>query len=161
MRGPSLGQPTTLVRFAPRHRPDKTGLVRAALQRIESQDLAQVAGDPDLAPEDRLRDVLRRVAAPEYLTTDYLSLRLQLWSLAQAHPDFAKLNASAPQRYRDRLADLITAARPDLDADECARRAAGRRRAERPLAHRPARPRRRVRPARAQTVRAERARRLT
>lgn len=103
---------------------DKTGLVRAALLRIEEQDIQLVRGDPGLSPEDRLRGVLRRVVAPELLTTEYLSLRLQLWSLAAAHPDFAEINTSAQQRYRAGLADLIAEARPDLDTEECARRAA-------------------------------------
>lgn len=103
---------------------DKTGLVRSALLRIEEQDIQLVRGDPGLSPEDRLRAVLRRVVAPELLTTEYLSLRLQLWSLAAAHPDFAEINTSAQQRYRAGLADLIAEARPDLDTEECARRAA-------------------------------------
>ena len=64
---------------------DKTSLIAAALRRIEAQDLLIVEPDPTLEPEEQLRRALRRVAAPEFLTTDYLSLRLQLWSLAQAH----------------------------------------------------------------------------
>lgn len=103
---------------------DKTGLIRAALLRIESQDLELVAGNSDLEPEQRLRDVLQRVVAKEFLTTDYLSLRLQLWSLAQAHEDFAEINTNAQQRYRSSLADLIKAARPELHRRECAKRAA-------------------------------------
>ncbi|HWS35441.1 MAG TPA: TetR/AcrR family transcriptional regulator [Actinoplanes sp.] len=103
---------------------DKVGLIRAALERIEAQDLALVTADPDLPPEERLRAALRRVAAPEYLTPAYLSLRLQLWALASAHPDYAEINTRAQFRYRAELAVLIRAARPTLPIAEANRRAA-------------------------------------
>ncbi len=103
---------------------DKTGLIRAALLRIEEQDIELVRGDPTKSPKARLRGVLRRVVAPELLTTDYLSLRLQLWSLAQAHEDFAEINTAAQERYRAGLADLIKAASPSLSTRECTKRAA-------------------------------------
>ncbi|MFJ9898394.1 TetR/AcrR family transcriptional regulator [Streptomyces sp. NPDC091280] len=102
---------------------DKTKLICAALRRIEEQDVALVAFDPDLSAEPQLRAALRRIVAPEFLTTQYLSLRLQLWSLAQAHEDFAAINTTAQQRYRAGLAVLIQATRPDLDREECDRRA--------------------------------------
>jgi AcrR family transcriptional regulator len=103
---------------------DKTSLISAALRRIGEQDLTLVDPDPMLAPADRLRAALRRVADPEFLTTEYLALRLQLWSLAQAHPDYEQINTEAQARYRDRLALLIRAARPDLARADCVRRAA-------------------------------------
>ena len=103
---------------------DKVSLIRAALHRIEEQDVALVEPDPTLPPEQRLRAALRRVADPEFLTTEYLSLRLQLWALAQAHEDFAQINIAAQQRYRAGLAALISAARPGLSASECDTRAA-------------------------------------
>lgn len=103
---------------------DKTSLIRAALHRIEEQDIAIVEADLALEPEDRLRAALKRVADPEFLTTEYLSLRLQLWSLAQAHEDFEQINTEAQKRYRAGLAALIRAARPELSRSECNRRAA-------------------------------------
>jgi TetR/AcrR family transcriptional regulator, cholesterol catabolism regulator len=103
---------------------DKVSLIAAALRRIEEQDVAIVSPDESLEPEERLRVALRRVAAPELLTTEYLSLRLQLWALAQAHEEFARINATAQKRYRDGLADLIRAARPDVSKRDCAKRAA-------------------------------------
>jgi AcrR family transcriptional regulator len=106
------------------HYEDKVSLIRAALQRVEEQDVAMVRPDPSLAAEERLRVALRRVAAPEYLTTGYLSLRLQLWALAQAHEDYAEINTRAQKRYREGLAELIRAARPDLSRAESRRRAA-------------------------------------
>ncbi len=103
---------------------DKVGLIRAALHCIEEQDLQLVAPDATLAPVPRLKAALRRILAPELMTTEYLSLRLQLWSLAQAHEDFAQINIQAQQRYRAGLADLIKAACPALPRRECVRRAA-------------------------------------
>ncbi|WP_394621359.1 TetR/AcrR family transcriptional regulator [Lentzea sp. JNUCC 0626] len=106
------------------HYADKTGLIAAALRRIEEQDIALVEPDPDLPAGERLRIALRRVADPEFLTTEYLSLRLQLWSLAQAAEEFERINTEAQGRYRSGLARLIRAARPDLSRYECAKRAA-------------------------------------
>jgi TetR/AcrR family transcriptional regulator, cholesterol catabolism regulator len=104
---------------------DKTDLIGAALRRIEEQDVALVSPAAGAASaEATLRTALRRVAKPEFLTTEYLSLRLQLWSLAQAHEDFARINTEAQARYRAGLAALIQTARPDLGRPECARRAA-------------------------------------
>ena len=102
---------------------DKTTLIGAALRRIEEQDVAMVEPDPARSPESNLRAALRRVANAEFLTTEYLSLRLQLWALAQAHPDFEKINTAAQKRYRKSLATLICAARPELSRAEANRRA--------------------------------------
>lgn len=102
---------------------DKTGLIQAALHRVEAQDVALVESEPDADPGERLRSALARVAAPEFLTTEYLSLRLQLWSLAQADPSFADINTAAQERYRAGLARLIHDARPELTRRECTRRA--------------------------------------
>ncbi len=106
------------------HYSDKHSLIAAALHRINEQDVAMVDADLSLPPEEQLRAVLRRVAEPAYLTTEYLSLRLQLWALAQAHPDFARINATAQKRYRQGIARLIRAARPAMAAREAGRRAA-------------------------------------
>lgn len=103
---------------------DKLSLIRAALHRIDQHDLMLVAPDPELPPEEQLRKALRRVAGPEFLTTQYLSLRLHLWALAQAHEDFALINAAAFDRYLDGLATLIGNAKPGLSSKECRERAA-------------------------------------
>lgn len=103
---------------------DKVGLIVAALRRIEEQDVALVMPDPALSPQARLRAALQRVADKEFLTTAYLSRRLQLWSLATADEQFERINAEAQASYRNGLAELIRTARPDLPKSECARRAA-------------------------------------
>ncbi len=106
------------------HYDDKTSLIAAALGHIEAQDMSIVESDPALAPEERVRAAMRRIAAPEFLTTSYLSLRLQLWALAQVDETFAEINIEAQRRYRAGLAALIGAARSDLTRAECNRRAA-------------------------------------
>lgn len=103
---------------------DKHGLICAALRHVEDQDMALVEPDASRSPEEQLREALGRIADPDFLTTEYLSLRLQLWSLAQIHEDFSRINTSAQSRYRAQLARLIQAAVPHLSADECAQRAA-------------------------------------
>lgn len=103
---------------------DKVSLIASALRHVEEQDVALVAPDPSMPPEVRLRAALKRIVAPEFLTTEYLSLRLQLWALAQAHEDYARINAAAQKRYRAGLTALIRAARPEVSSRECAKRAA-------------------------------------
>lgn len=102
---------------------DKSSLIRAALHRMDEHDLMLVAPDPASPPDEQLRKALRRVAAAELLTTRYLSLRLHLWALAQAHEDFALINAAAFERYLDGLAALIGNAKPELSRTECRQRA--------------------------------------
>jgi AcrR family transcriptional regulator len=103
---------------------DKNGLIAAALRQVEEQDIAIVEPDFMLPPEERLRVALHRVADPEFLTTEYLSLRLQLWALSQADERFAHINAKGQKRYRAALAALIRSARPALTRAECNKRAA-------------------------------------
>lgn len=103
---------------------DKTTLIAATLRQVEEQDLDIVRPDPGLPPEERLLVALRRVSDPEFLTSEYLALRLQLWALAQANPEYAMINSSALGSYRSGLAALIGAARPDLPRSEVERRAA-------------------------------------
>lgn len=102
---------------------DKVSLIGAALRRVEEHDVAMVEPDPTRTAEENLRDALQRVANAEFLTTEYLSLRLQLWSLAQANPEFEEINTVAQKRYRKGLGALIRAARPDLSRAEANKRA--------------------------------------
>jgi len=102
---------------------DKTSLIAASLRHVEEQDLGIVEPDLALPPDRRLLSALHRVADPELLTTEHLSLRLQLWSLARVNDEFAEINSAAQKRYRSGLAALIREARPDLTRQECDRRA--------------------------------------
>mgnify|MGYP001818700750 CR=1 FL=1 len=106
------------------HFEGKTALICAALERIGQKDLELVAAADGMAPVDALRDALRRAVDPSFLVPAYLSLRLQLWSLAGVDETFAEINRRAQRRYLDGLASLIAAARPDLGRAEVERRAA-------------------------------------
>ena len=101
----------------------KAGMVESALHRIGEQDVELLTPRPGTDPETVVRQALRRVASPQFLTTEYVTLRLQLWALAGVDPSFAKVNSAAHDRYRDALAGLIRAARPGLTHSEVSRRA--------------------------------------
>lgn len=105
------------------HFEDKRSLIAAALERIGDQDAQLVAPAPGSDAAEAVRLALRRVVASDVLHVEYLSQRLQLWSLAPTDDLYAAINRRAQRRYRDGLADLIGAARPDLDVAEVARRA--------------------------------------
>ncbi|MEO8107052.1 MAG: TetR family transcriptional regulator [Actinomycetes bacterium] len=103
---------------------DKTALIAAALRRLGEQDAELVEPVLGCDAREQLVRSLRRVAADEFLSGDYLALRLQLWALVPVDPVYASINRDAQERYRDGLAALIAVANPVLDASEVARRAA-------------------------------------
>jgi len=106
------------------HFENKTELIAAALRQIGAKDLELVAAAPSDDPAHALRESLHQALAPAFLTPSYLSLRLQLWSLAGVDSTFAEINQTAQLRYLDGLRRLLAAARPDLTDDEVAERAA-------------------------------------
>ena len=112
------------VGLANYHFENKTSLICAALRRVGDQDMELVTPPPDEEAADQLRHCLRRALDPTFLAPNYLSLRLQLWSLAGVDPQFAKINQAAQRRYLQRLVDLIEAARPGLNRADVERRAA-------------------------------------
>lgn len=116
------------VGLANYHFDNKTALVGAALRRIGEHDLELITptdGDEYVqSHRDRLERCLRRTLDPEFLDPAYLSLRLQLWSLAGVDPAFAAINRNAQRRYLDGLTKLLQAARPDLGPADVEARAA-------------------------------------
>ena len=105
------------------HFDGKESLISAALQRIGDQDAELVSPGSDLTAEEQVLHALRRVAEDEFLMSEYLGLRLQLWSLAAVDPEFGRINQASQIRYRDGLGQLIAAARPELEPYEIERRA--------------------------------------
>lgn len=112
------------VGLANYHFDDKTTLICAALERIGAHDAELVAPVEGVEAGKRLRQSLGRAVDPDFLTADYLRLRLQLWSLAGVDDVYGEINRTAQRRYLDGLADLVAAARPDCDRAEVERRAA-------------------------------------
>lgn len=111
------------VGLAHYHYDGKTALISAALRRVGEQDMELVTPVDGLTADTQLRTSLRRAVDPTFLTPEYLSLRLQLWSLAGVDPIYAEINQAAQRRYLDGLAALLAAVRSDLDSAEIARRA--------------------------------------
>jgi AcrR family transcriptional regulator len=105
------------------HFEDKKSLISAALQRIGDQDAELVTPAAGVTAEEQMCRALRRVAEDEFLRSEYLGLRLQLWSLAAVEPEYGRINQASQIRYRDGLGALIAAARPELDPNEVQRRA--------------------------------------
>lgn len=112
------------VGLANYHFSNKTALVCSALRRVGERDIQLVTPPAGIDGPDALRHCLGQAFAPQYLAPAYLSLRLQLWSLAGVDPQFAEINQDAQRRYLDGLANLISGARPDLGRSEVASRAA-------------------------------------
>lgn len=112
------------VGLANYHFDNKTAMICAALRRIGTRDMELVTPPDDMDADEQLRHCLRLALDPSFLSADYLSLRLQLWSLAGVDPEYAEINQSAQQRYLAGLADLIEAARLDLGRTEIEARAA-------------------------------------
>ena len=112
------------VGLANYHFDNKTELLCAALRQIGAKDMDLVTPEPGGTAAEQLRTSLRRALDPAFLTEGYLSLRLQLWSLAGVDQRFAEINRTAQQAYLDGLTRLLAAARPDLDQAAIARRAA-------------------------------------
>jgi AcrR family transcriptional regulator len=102
---------------------DKSSLIIAALRRVGDEDARLLDPAEGLDPDEQLRYALRRALNDDLLRSDYLGLRLQLWSLAAIEPEFAAINRVAQTHYLDRLGELVAAARPHLTVEEVARRA--------------------------------------
>lgn len=102
------------------HFDDKRSLIEAAFQlsteRLLDATLESLAGIDD--PDDRVRAFVRGAFHGEFLESTYLALRIALWAIARTDPDLAAVEQRFYDRYADRLAELIGAARPNLSAAE-------------------------------------------
>jgi len=105
------------------HFKDKHNLICAALTKFEEFDLEILQVKESGKAQLQLKKALQNVASNRYLSADYLSLRMQLWSLAKVHKDFAAINTTAHQKYLKGLQQLIEAAMPGVGAAEAKRRA--------------------------------------
>ncbi|NNE96708.1 MAG: TetR family transcriptional regulator [Acidimicrobiales bacterium] len=107
------------------HFDDKRSLIVAAFQlatdRLFTASQATLADLDD--PEDRVRAYIRGAFTDEFLTPDYLALRLALWAISRSDPLIAEAESKHERRYTNRLASLIRAARPFISADEADQRA--------------------------------------
>lgn len=118
------------------HFDDKSAMVTAAFQRAtdvlleralgiidDDVELGSTAADQSDDPVERLRVFLRGAFSPEFLATDYLTLRITLWAFARTDPDIAEVERSLYLRYADHLQQRIAEAFPELNDAASRRRA--------------------------------------
>jgi AcrR family transcriptional regulator len=98
------------------HFDDKRSLIEAAFRRATDrlyEATIQAVRQVD-APDDVVRAFIRGAFIDEFLTTDYLALRLALWAIARTDDEIAAVERHLYERYETLLAELIRAARPTL-----------------------------------------------
>ncbi len=107
------------------HFDDKRTLIVAAFQlatdRLFAASLETLEGLED--PDDRVRAYIRNAFTSEFLTADYLALRLALWAISRTDPLIAEAESKHERRYTSQLAALIRAARPSVGKREADNRA--------------------------------------
>ncbi|MFW2383574.1 MAG: TetR/AcrR family transcriptional regulator [Acidimicrobiales bacterium] len=107
------------------HFDDKRTLIVAAFQlvtdRLFAASLETLEGIED--PEERVRAYIHNAFTPEFLTPDYLALRLALWAISRTDPLIAKAESKHERRYTNQLAMLIRTARPSVSKREADNRA--------------------------------------
>jgi AcrR family transcriptional regulator len=95
--------------------------VQLACNRLVGDSLASIDGV--VGADDRVRAFIRGAAADEFLSSEYLRLRLVIWSAARLHPDIGVADLCVYQEYVDRTEKLIREARPGLSAEDAHQRA--------------------------------------
>ena len=107
------------------HFDDKDALIVEAFQRIVDRLMNSAAAESDLAttPDAKVDAYLQVVFKPEFLATEYLSLRLSLWAAVASDDKIGDLNRRLDLDYWGGLASLIEAARPELSRSDAEERA--------------------------------------
>ena len=107
------------------HFDDKRSLIVAAFQLVTdrlfaaSLDTLEGIGEQD----DRVRAYIRNAFTPEFLTPDYLAIRLALWAISRSDELIAQAESKHERRYTNTLASLIREARPTVSKREADNRA--------------------------------------
>jgi AcrR family transcriptional regulator len=99
------------------HFDDKRSLIEAAFRRATDRlfDATTESLSDVVEPDDAVMAYVRGAFTDEFLTSDYLALRLALWAIARTDDEIAAVERHLYERYALRLAELIRAARPTLD----------------------------------------------
>jgi len=107
------------------HFDDKRSLIEAAFKRATGALLAVAltAAESVESPEERVRAYLRGAFSSEFLTDEYLALRVSLWAVSRTDPTIAAIEEELYSNYASHLGDLIAKARPDLSPIDVAERA--------------------------------------
>lgn len=106
------------------HFDDKQSLIVAAFRRATDRlldaSVEAAAGVDD--PAERVCAFLRGAYTDEFLSGDYLSLRISLWAVSVTDAVIAEVDADYYHRYSASLAELVAAARPGLSPADVAER---------------------------------------
>ena len=84
--------------------------VQLACDRLLSDSLLSLKGV--VGADDRVRAFIRGAAADEFLSPEYLRLRLVIWAAARLYPDIGVVDLLVYQEYVDRMEELIGEAVP-------------------------------------------------
>lgn len=107
------------------HFADKDALVVEAYQKIVDRltEASRAAVEGADSAESKLIAFIGTAFEPDFLNSDYLTLRLSLWAAASNEPAIAEVNTRLDEDYWNRLTELLGAARPDLTDHESSDRA--------------------------------------
>jgi len=107
------------------HFDDKRSLIEAAFKRTTGAlfAVAVTAAEGLASPDDRVRAYIRGAFSAEFLTDDYLALRVSLWAVSRTDPAIAAIEEELYSNYAEHLRDLIAEARPGLSPIDVAERA--------------------------------------
>lgn len=102
------------------HFDDKDRLIVATFERAtaEIREASRKAASEVDDPNDKVRAFLRSSFSDEFLTHDYLQLRVSLWAVALTDAELAKVDADYGRRYEEALQEIVLIARPHLDPTE-------------------------------------------
>ena len=106
------------------HFDDKDSLILAAFERATQtlKDASLEAADSVDDPDAKVTAFVRGSFGGEFLSSDYLRLRVSLWAVALTDPEMAKIDTRYYHEYSVALQALIAAARPSLAPSEVAAR---------------------------------------
>lgn len=107
------------------HFDDKDALIVEAYETIAARLMSEATTDVEAAgsADQQVEAHLLVVFKPEFLTADYLSLRLSLWAAVASDPQIGDLNRKLDLDYWGRLVELIQVARPGLTREQAEQRA--------------------------------------
>jgi len=106
------------------HFDDKQSLIVAAFDRATTALLAASTASAAAVSgsDEKVKAFLRGAFTDDFLTGDYLRLRISLWAVALTDPAVSRLDAEYNATYTTIWEGLVAAARPELTDDEVAAR---------------------------------------
>lgn len=107
------------------HFDDKETLIVAAFERATNEllETSVVASRAVDDPAERVSAFLRASFQESFLNSEYLRLRIALWTMAVTDPGLAKIDAGHYATYLDALTELLVEARPETGSEELRNRA--------------------------------------